>query len=254
MRAMRLVTRCPHCLALYEVRSAQQQAAQGWLRCGQCLTAFDSEGLVLPWMDEPEFVQEDKIDIRSLLHEPVVASQATEPSPSLADAQSAIVSNPPWPEPQEPSAQSRLWGWASSAAVLLLLVQLLVWHRSALEMALPVVHRWAHAACDLAGCRWPAVQHSAALYLDSARLIREEQGLVLELRIRNQSPVQASVGMLELGLTGTDDQVLVRRVLTPLMLGAPDVLAPAEAWEGRVQLNLMSPLAVTGYRAALFAP
>ena len=62
------------------------------------------------------------------------------------------------------------------------------------------------------------------------------------------------VGMLELGLTGADDQVLVRRVLTPSMLGAPDVLAPAEAWEGRVQLNLMSPLAVTGYRAALFAP
>lgn len=61
---MRYVTRCPACLALFEVREAQRHAAQGWLRCGQCLTAFDSAGLVLPWPDAPLVVDSSQPEVQ----------------------------------------------------------------------------------------------------------------------------------------------------------------------------------------------
>lgn len=68
--SMRLVTRCPACRAFFEVRDEQLQACQGWLRCGQCFKAYDSTGLVLPWSPGTTSEAAQRVDIRTLLHQP----------------------------------------------------------------------------------------------------------------------------------------------------------------------------------------
>lgn len=101
---MRYVTRCPACLALFEVREAQRHAAQGWLRCGQCLTAFDSAGLVLPWPDapavatrsQPEVDDSRRLDLDTLLlrrdvpEDPVVRVPASAPEARPAPAAASV--------------------------------------------------------------------------------------------------------------------------------------------------------------------
>lgn len=46
---MNWITRCPECATVYQVEPDQPQMAKGWLRCGQCLHAFDGTGLLLAW-------------------------------------------------------------------------------------------------------------------------------------------------------------------------------------------------------------
>lgn len=72
---MNRFTRCPSCATVYSVEPAQIEAAQGWLRCGQCQHAFDSTGLVLSWSTEPA---------SRLPEDVVVLEGGTEPSERVA--------------------------------------------------------------------------------------------------------------------------------------------------------------------------
>lgn len=305
---MRLVTRCPACRALFEVRERQLQACEGWLRCGQCFNAFDSAGLVLPWAPLPvsqaaPASSAERIDIRSLLHQPDQPDQPVTQAASATAAPAAIapVFDPVFrrlvPDSLElgdsalpaatmpgghaaataPQTLSALAGlsrehvppdatprpvhrrrWpgvmACTLAFFALLGQALYTQRDQIQLAVPALQALGQRLCRTLDCPWPAVRASSAVQLDSARLMREPQGLVLRLRVRNTAAVDVVMGALDLTLLGPDAKVLVRRVLSPMDLGAPVELRTGDAWEGAVQLQLEEAALVQGYRAVLFLP
>ena len=62
---------------------------------------------------------------------------------------------------------------------------------------------------------------------------------------------------LELTLTDSQDQPLVRRVLTPADLRAPAELGSSGAWSGSLPVGLQAPVSadrVAGYRVLAFYP
>jgi len=266
---MRYVTRCPACLAMFEVREAQRHAAQGWLRCGQCFTAFDSAGLLMPWPQRatPLAAEPGRIDIDSLLYQPDVPQQPL-PVPAMPPAAEGHVRPPA--APQAPSgravpigsgvdtrtAQSCALGWsgASLLALALLGLQGLYAARGTLAMQTPLVERWGQDVCRWIGCAWPPLQLAQALHLDSARLVREEDQFVLFLRLRNLSQATVSSGSIAVRLQDAGGQPLVRRVLPLTVLGGPERLQPGAFWEGRAQLMLSGPSEIAGFQVNVLSP
>ena len=63
---------------------------------------------------------------------------------------------------------------------------------------------------------------------------------------------------VELTLTDSADQPVLRRVLEPAALSAPDTLAAGGAWSGSVQMELRLDSAaqarIAGYRVLAFYP
>lgn len=301
---MRFVTRCPACLALFEVRDEQLQACAGWLRCGQCFKAYDSTGLVLAWSSATASEAVLRVDIRTLLHQPdglasaagirgaqaldrgihsdaesKAASRAkAEPGglPHVANAsppdQRAVPELPKSlrntktrspgsaddgpPQIHQTQAARKRWPWglACALAALLLAAQVLQAPLNSLQLVFPPVQRWGQVCCAYLGCTWPAIRASEAVHLDSARLIREEERLILHVRLRNAAPVDVVAGAIELSLLGPDGRVLLRRVLGPDALGAPAVLSGGAAWETRLLLRLDASSQVQGYRALWILP
>lgn len=312
---MHLVTRCPACRALFEVRERQLQACEGWLRCGQCFNAFDSAGLVLPWAPVPVSLPADassaaRVDIRSLLRQPERPVAQAAPAAGASGASGAIApvfdpvfrqlvpdslelgepalpaapglgGSPPSTASQalptlsplvspssahvpanasvRPANHSR-WPWALACTLAFvgLLGQALYLQRDPVQLAVPALQGLGQQLCLTLGCPWPAVRAPSALQLDSARLLREPQGLMLRLRVRNMAGVDVVMGALDLTLLGPDASVLVRRVLSPTDLGAPAELRAGAVWEGAVHLQpheqLENAAQVQGYRAVIFLP
>ena len=146
------------------------------------------------------------------------------------------------------------WALGCLVTLSLLIAQLVQTQLNGLQMAVPAVQGWGQRLCAQLGCDWPAVRAPAQVQLDSARLQREEQRLVLSLRVRNTAAVEVTFGALELSLLGPDAAVLVRRVLESDAIGAPAVLAAGAVWEGRLQLQMDDLVQVQGYRALMFLP
>lgn len=287
---MRFVTRCPACRALFEVREKQLQACQGWLRCGQCLQAYDSTGLVVPWLQtDAHAMSSPRVDIRTLLHRPDVPlppsatldvnGVAGGPAVSADLAGSAAGALPPAPvapsngqtsastDPATigtPVAQIQrshglprrtgYWGLACALATLLLAAQTVQMQLDRLQLAWPPVQQWGQWWCGQFACDWPAVRTPEAVQLDSARLIREGESLVLSLRVRNVAPVEVIWGALELSLLDQDARLLTRRVFGPQALGAAPVLPAGGVWEGRLLMQFEDPAQVQGFKAVMFLP
>lgn len=150
--------------------------------------------------------------------------------------------------------QNVQWVLACIAALLLLVGQGVQTQLSGLQLAAPALQGWGQRLCTQLGCDWPVVRMPVVVQLESARLLREEDRLVLSLRVRNTASIDVAFGALELSLLGHDAAVLVRRVLGPDAIGAPAVLSAGAVWEGQLQL-LMNPLEqVQGFHALMFLP
>lgn len=290
---MRYVTRCPACLALFEVRDAQRRAAQGWLRCGQCLTAFDSAGLVLPWPEMPLAVpvqasgmaDVERLDLDTLLHHrdasPIPVSTpgsvaVSAASPALVQPQTTVMPGPvdsalaapmpyarPVPVPSPVGARrqavvspNRPWLWlvASLVALVMGAFQLFYAYRGPLAMQTPVIEQLGHAGCRVLGCDWPVLHDSRALRLEHARLLRQGDVLVLSMGLRNLAPVTVSSGRLAVTLRDSKGQPMVRRFVPMAMLGGPSILPPRGLWEGQAQLLFASPDDIAGFQVILAGP
>ena len=289
---MRYVTRCPVCLALFEVRDAQRHAAQGWLRCGQCLTAFDSAGLVLPWPEtSPAAVSSgefdlERLDLDTLLHRQdasvgAMPTQASIPAPLAAGhavvrPQSSPVRALPAESPVLPSVSAssttdvrpsavqsrrepaptrpRLWWMGTLVALVVFALQGLYAFRGPLAMHTPVFEQLGQGTCRMLGCEWPALRHVQALQLDHARLLREGEVLVLSIRLRNLAPVTLSSGSLAITLSDPSGRTLARRVLSMQTLGAAPTLLAGAVWEGQAVLRVASPDDIAGFQVTLLGP
>lgn len=232
------------------------------------LAAAEPDLVIDPGRDDavhPLAQQDDPLDFR--LDEPTHASVSeflTEPSrvmplePDPSDA--------PAPEPvsfvrQAPRAAP--WQRPGLAALCALLVLLLglqwVRHeRDRIAAFAPRTHGWLQALCVPLRCTVAPLRQIESIVVDgsSFRKIRDDV-YQLDLTIKNAAPVALAMPSVELALTDTQDQPVLRRVLSPTDLGAAPALPAGAEWSGTIPVSVTDSavaLRVAGYRVVAFYP
>lgn len=112
--------------------------------------------------------------------------------------------------------------------------------------------------CQSLDCSIGPAREIEAVAIDSSNLVRRLGNFYsFDLVLKNSAAFPLAVPALELSLTDTRDNVIVRRVFLPAELpGAPEVLPP----QGAVSMSLRLSIAdsgvssMTGYRALVFYP
>lgn len=276
-----MITRCPGCQTLFKVVPDQLRISEGWVRCGQCDAIFDASLHLVP--QDPDILPQDPDSAPPSA--PVDGGAAT---PELAPAQ-------PEPEPvppNEPDAneaqglplqsttesgevsflrkprQETLWHkpLVRVALVLLSLTLLLalagqiVFHeRDRIVAQQPGLKPWLLAFCATFNCQLSALRQKDSVLIDSASFTKlREDAYRLNFTLKNTAAVALALPAIELTLTDSRDQPVLRRVLRAAELGVgSDSLAAASEQPISLALAVNVPATaerIVGYRVYAFYP
>lgn len=141
----------------------------------------------------------------------------------------------------------------------LLALQAAVHERDRIAAANPQMRPWLEALCAPMGCRVGPPRRIDAIAIDSSGFTKvRADSYRLTFSLKNQAGQAVAIPALELTLTDTQDQAVVRRVLTPRELGAAtETIAPAAEWSGAASLVVDAPATasrIAGYRLLAFYP
>ncbi|HEY0885082.1 MAG TPA: DUF3426 domain-containing protein [Ramlibacter sp.] len=159
---------------------------------------------------------------------------------------------------QRPAVRGLLSVLALALAGLLGL-QIAVQERDRLAAAEPALRPWLARVCDALGCRVAPPRRIEAIAIDGSTFNRlRPDAYRLEVTLKNQSAGQVALPAVELTLTDSEEQPVVRRVLMPGELGAARLALGARSeWSGTAAFALQdASLAsrVAGYRVLAFYP
>lgn len=150
---------------------------------------------------------------------------------------------------------------AALAGLLALLLggQVLVHERDRIAAHAPATAPLLAALCAPLGCTLQPWRQIEAVVIDSSAFVKlEPQRYRLSLVLRNTAVVPLALPAIELSLTDSNDQAVMRRVVTPADWGAATpVLAAGGESAASVTLTLAdgpASTAVTGYRVLAFYP
>lgn len=139
-----------------------------------------------------------------------------------------------------------------------LLLQFLRAERDRLAAHLPGLRPALVSLCVPLRCEVLPLQRIDAVVIDASSFNKARGELFqFDVEVRNTAPVPLAMPALELTLTDTQDQPLVRRVLLPADLRAPAELGASGAWSGSLPVSLQAPVSadrVAGYRVLAFYP
>ena len=242
------ITRCPTCHTAFHVTVEELGLAGGKVRCGSCLQVF---------MARDQMVVEQKSLFDSA---PVLESRSSGDSDAndLPVAE-FFVGSQPADVASASNRQDLTWIWASTCALLLLLLplQLLIWQPQQL-----VRHAWyppfLESACGLLGCRVRPVDHIQLMQVEGAVHSAGERFLSADLRITNGSPLAQPLPDLQLQFRNLQGRDVASRLLDPAeylpFSDQPDasVLEPGQSISMRFDLVDPGPEAVN-YEFSLFA-
>lgn len=268
---MSLRTRCPACQTLFKVVPDQLRISEGWVRCGQCNEIFDAS-----------------------LH--LVSASAQAISPELSDSEPALdavddelpmsVDAEPEPEPTrsdpnaEPSVQlsdvsfmrestrrslSRrplvriILIFISLALLLSLSVQIVFHERDRIAASEPEFKPWLLKFCGVFNCVVSPLRNIESITIDSSSFIKlREDAYSLNFTLKNTATIALALPAIELTLTDSLDQPLVRRVFLATELGFKSAtLAAGFEWPASLAVAVRSadlPRPVAGYRLLAFYP
>jgi predicted Zn finger-like uncharacterized protein len=155
----------------------------------------------------------------------------------------------------------RRWPWVLGTLLLLALggAQLLYHFRVELAVVAPELRPALVSACELLGCTVPRPRKPELAGIESSDLVPAGgDGLLLTATLKNRAPFAQEYPYLELTLTDTRDEALLRKVLAPAdwLPAGQDAAAgfPARG-EVAVRLLLEAPgVPAVGYRLYLFYP
>ena len=163
--------------------------------------------------------------------------------------------------PRRARWQRRLWAAAIPLLAALLIGQALFHFRDALAAHWPAAKPALAMLCRAAGCAIRPPRDVAGLAIDASDLQADpaHKGLlILSATIRNRSPIALSYPYLELTLTDSNDQIVVRRALAPTeYAGGTAEIASGIPANGEVLVKLFIDASATtqaGYRLYLFYP
>jgi predicted Zn finger-like uncharacterized protein len=271
--AEELFTRCPGCKTIFRVTEPQLELRDGQVRCGHCRTVFNGREELIDL--DPPAVTDPQAEEDELLRGP--------PTVTLRSARALDPPPPPPPPPHEEAApaaafdyenrfagdrdgkRSRIMNALGLAAIPILIAALLlqaVFHfRDWLSAHVPSTRPVLTQLCALAGCTIRPLRDVAALSIEASDLQADpaHRGLlILTATIRNRANYPIGYPHLELTLTDSQDQVVVRRALAPAEYasGTADV-ARGIAANAEVPVKLFVDASATtqaGYRLYLFFP
>ena len=141
----------------------------------------------------------------------------------------------------------------------LLALQFAVQERDRVAASAPALRPLLEALCEPLSCKVGPPRQIEAIVIDSSAFNRLRGDTYrLAITVKNQSPVAVAMPAIELTLTDSQDQPLVRRVLTPAEMGTPGgVIGGSSDWSGTLAFGL-SPGnpggRVAGYRLLAFYP
>lgn len=241
-----------------------------------------------PWLDEaePDLPPESKPELELApepdadpaasvpdAEDPIESGDVRDPAESDAPAPASLPPEPmPTAEPDVPSfvaqAQRRaVWEtgrarnalWVAFALLLVVLVgQWMVRERDWLAARTPQLQPLLQALCQPLGCRIEPYRRLDAVVIDGSSFNRiDPQRFRFSVTLHNEADLPVATPALELSLTDTAGQVLVRRVLLPDELDAPVALAPRGEFDGSHTLTVAGaaqPHTITSYRVQAFYP
>lgn len=164
---------------------------------------------------------------------------------------------------QRRAAWRRPWVRLLGAVLGLLLTavlagQVLLHERHRLAAAHPDWLPVLQMLCEPLACTIEPYRRIESVLIDSSALVREREDLYrLEVGLKNTSDMALAVPALELSLTDSADEVVLRRVLLPTDWEAPaDILMPNATLAMSLHLSLSGPneLRMAGYRVLVFYP
>ena len=165
-----------------------------------------------------------------------------------------------------------LLGLLGLLLAVLLGLQLLVRQRDNVAAMEPRLKPWLHMLCERLVCDVGPPRHIEAIVIDSSSFNKINDSLYrLSFTFKNNSATAVAMPSLEVTLTDTQEQALVRRVLVPVEFGAATAqLAASSEFSGSLTLqtsgadvaraanstpsNTAAPLRIAGYRLLAFYP
>jgi hypothetical protein len=199
---------------------------------------------------QPEPEQESRPSPDGEMQQEVGPDEAAEEQ-ALPEAWDSVAETP----------QPRRWPWAVGLVAMLLLAvgQLTFIYRVELAVLSPELRPLLVAACEVTGCSVPWPRRPELVGIESSDL--EPAGgdrLLLTAMLKNRAPFVQEYPHLELTLTDTQDDALLRKVLAPsdwLASGQPAATGFAANGELAVKLLLEAKgVPAVGYRLYLFYP
>ncbi|MNK39277.1 hypothetical protein D3C87_578820 [compost metagenome] len=147
-------------------------------------------------------------------------------------------------------------------AALALIVQIVRHERDGIVARQPNLRPALSALCQYTGCELAALRQIGDIVIEGAAFAREKSGgndYRLSFTLRNAATVPLAMPAIELSLLDTQEQAVVRRVLTPVDYGAPGVLAARADRAASLPLTLSASEAaalppIAGYRVEAFYP
>lgn len=188
--------------------------------------------------------------------EPVAEAEVQESAVVPAEAPLPPAWEAVSPSPPPP----RRWPWAVGVALLFFLAlgQLVFAFRTEIAATSPELRPLLAAGCELLGCTVPRPRRPELLSIETSDLAPVGSGLLLTATLKNRAPFAQDYPALELTLTDTQDQALVRKVLAPAdWLPADRAGNAGFAAQGEVAVKLLfdaEGVPAVGYRLYLFYP
>jgi predicted Zn finger-like uncharacterized protein len=141
----------------------------------------------------------------------------------------------------------------------LLSAQMALHDRDRLAAGKPGLRPWLQTMCAALGCSIGAPRQIESLSIESSSFNKLRSDTYrLSFTVKNNATVETAMPAMELTLTDTQDQPVVRRVLAPADLHAPaPVIAPGAEWSGSVAIVVDANGAggrISGYRLLAFYP
>ncbi len=215
-------------------------------------------------LDEIEPVVEAEAPLESEPDsEPEPESEPT-PEPDSPDQSVSEAASPAAEESWEPvpavPTPSRRWPWLIGIIALLIAAagQLAYIFRTELAVVAPELRPALVAGCELVGCTLPRPLKPELVGIETSDLVPDGDGLLLTATLMNRAPFEQDFPHLELTLTDTQDEALVRKVLLPADY-LPAGQDPAQGFAARGEVSVKLALTTdnvpaVGYRLYLFYP
>jgi predicted Zn finger-like uncharacterized protein len=231
-----MLTRCPACSTAFRVTPEQLKARSGKVRCGHCnsvfnaletledspsaaetveITAPPAESLSSPITADME-IQETALESAPDAEPPVAEAEVKAAESQPVSPQIAGIGEPP---PPIPGWQAYAWSAAGLIALGLLLTQAVYIFRAELAVSQPDLRPQLEALCSALGCEIPLPRKADLVSIEASDLHPDPQRqplLVLAATLKNRAPFVQDYPYLELTLTDTRDQPVVRKVFAPV--------------------------------------
>ena len=253
-----LTTHCPTCSTAFRVTPDQLKARAGKVRCGHCDSVFNA-------LESLEDLSRAQMEAESAAPEPPPAEPPQ--TPIEAETEPPAVSEPEIGVEIAPEAAAvrrgpkLAWSFAGLAGIALLVLQAAYLFRAELSVSQPDLVPLLEEMCAVLECDIPLPRKADLVGIETSDLHPDPQQktmLVLAATLKNRAPFVQAYPHLELTLTDTRDQPVLRKVLAPEDYLAQGVDARGGfAANGDLAVNLwLDPgeTGASGYRLYLFYP